>query len=680
MKARIRRDFPHAVREIENTWIVLSDGARLAARIWLPEGAGEGFRVPALLEYLPYRKSDGTAVRDAQRHPYFAGHGYASLRVDMRGSGDSDGILYDEYLKQEQDDALEVLAWIAAQPWCTGAVGMFGKSWGGFNALQIAARRPPQLKAVIAMHFSDDRYADDVHYMGGCLLTSQMLPWGSVMLSYNAAPPDPRFVGQRWREMWLARIAQTPPFVEQWLRRQHRDAYWKHGSVGEDYEAIEIPVYAVGGWADSYNNSVPRLLAGLKGPRKGLIGPWSHNFPEVGVPGPAIGFLQESLRWWDHWLKGAETGIMDEPMLRVWMPEAVRPSLFHEERAGRWVVEESCPPPAQQERLYYLNSDGAAGRLDETAGPETALPFVGLQQHGFETGEWGASGLDGELAGDQRASDGECLSFTSQPLQEPLELSGRAQVRLTLAVDRPQALVALRLCGVAPTGESTLVTWGLLNLAHRESHERPTPLMPGERFAATVELNVMAYRLPADHRWRLSVSPTQARHAWPSPQAVTLTLFAGAGCTLHLPLRAVREAEPEPAPFGAPEVAPPLPLETLREASRHKELRRDAVGGVTELWLRSDDGRVRFVQNGLEQEAWQEERFAIADDDPLSARQEVRTYLAYRRGDWDVRVRTESTLASDATHFVLTNRVQGFEGQEKVFEKEWAARIERDCV
>ncbi|HZD11521.1 MAG TPA: CocE/NonD family hydrolase, partial [Candidatus Binatia bacterium] len=438
---KIKRDFPHAVREIENTWIVLSDGTRLAARMWLPDDAGEDNPVPALLEYLPYRKSDGTAVRDALRHPYFAGHGYASIRVDMRGSGDSDGILYDEYLKQEQDDALEVLAWIAAQPWCTGDVGMFGKSWGGFNALQIAARRPPQLKAVIAMHFTDDRYADDVHYMGGCLLTSQMLPWASVMLGYNAAPPDPRFVGERWREMWMARMAQTPPYVEEWLRHQRRDDFWKHGSVSEDYGAIEIPVYAVGGWADAYNNSVPRLLAGLSGPRKGLIGPWSHNFPEQGVPGPAIGFLQESVRWWDHWLKGRDMGIMAEPMLRLWMQEAVRPALFREQRAGRWIAEPAWPSPHVEERLYHLNSDGAVGTLDATPAPEKALSFVGLQQHGLETGEWGANGVRGEIAGDQRASDGQCLSFTSETLQAPLALLGRPRLSLALASDRPLALV-----------------------------------------------------------------------------------------------------------------------------------------------------------------------------------------------------------------------------------------------
>lgn len=312
---QIKTTFPHQIRAIENTWIPMSDGCKLAARIWLPVDAEQN-PVPAILEYIPYRKDDSTAYEDSTRHPYFAGHGYASVRVDLRGSGDSNGILYDEYLKQEQDDALEVLAWLATQPWCSGAVGMIGYSWGGFNGLQVAARRPPQLKAVISLCSTDDRYNDDCHYMGGCLLGSDMLKWASTMFAYNARPPDPRFVGERWREMWLERLEKTPPFIEAWLTHQRYDAFWQHGSVCQNYADITCPTYLVGGWTDAYTNAIPRLLAELTCPRKGLIGPWAHNFPEHGIPGPAIGFLQECLRWWDYWLKGIDTGIMAEPIDR----------------------------------------------------------------------------------------------------------------------------------------------------------------------------------------------------------------------------------------------------------------------------------------------------------------------------------------------------------------------------
>src|SRR2546421_2239637 len=350
-------ELPSRVRVVENEWLPLSDGTRLAARMWLPADAAHR-PVPALLEYLPYRKRDFMRGRDGPMHYYFAGHGYASIRVDIRGAGDSEGLTFDEYTERELDDAVAVITWLAAQPWCNGSVGMFGISWGGFNSLQVAARRPPALKAIITVASTDDRYADDVHYMGGCLLAVDMLSWASIMLGFNARPPDPAVVGERWREQWLERLERTPPFVEAWLAHQRRDAYWKHGSVCEDYAAIECPVYAVGGWTDAYTNAIPRLLERLTAPRKGLIGPWAHGYPHFARPGPQIGFLQEMLRWWDYWLKGIDTGVMDEPTLRAWMTESVKPASHHEALPGRWVAEPSWPPPEITPQRLFLTDGG----------------------------------------------------------------------------------------------------------------------------------------------------------------------------------------------------------------------------------------------------------------------------------------------------------------------------------
>jgi uncharacterized protein len=221
--------FPRNVRVIEHILIPLTDGTALAGRIWLPDDA-EQHPVPAILEYLPYRKRDGTYERDALTHPYLAGHGYACVRVDIRGSGESGGLLFDEYAMQEQDDGIEVIAWLAAQPWCSGAVGMMGISWGGFNSLQIAARRPPALKAIVticstypsggaspdAYCSTDDRYADDAHYMGGTLLTAG-LEWAAFFFGSMCLPPDPILVGDGWRAMWRERLQHIPLFFELWL-------------------------------------------------------------------------------------------------------------------------------------------------------------------------------------------------------------------------------------------------------------------------------------------------------------------------------------------------------------------------------------------------------------------------------------------------------------------------------
>ncbi|WP_240466132.1 CocE/NonD family hydrolase, partial [Arhodomonas sp. KWT] len=255
----------------------MPDGTRLAARIWLPADAGD-VPVPAVLEYIPYRKRDITRDRDETLHPWFAANGYAAVRVDLRGSGDSEGVLTDEYLPIEQDDGIAVIEWLASQPWCDGSVGMIGISWGGFNGLQIAARQPPALKAVVTVCSTDDRYADDVHYMGGCLLGDN-LSWASVMFAFNALPPDPALVGDDWRRMWMERLEGSGLWLDTWLRHPHRDDYWRHGSVCEDYTDVRCPVMAVSGWADGYTNTVFRLLENLPGPRLGLVGPWSHKYP-----------------------------------------------------------------------------------------------------------------------------------------------------------------------------------------------------------------------------------------------------------------------------------------------------------------------------------------------------------------------------------------------------------------
>ncbi|MCP4048236.1 MAG: CocE/NonD family hydrolase, partial [Gammaproteobacteria bacterium] len=317
MTVEIVDTFPLTIIEIEFERIPLSDGVHLACRYWLPEDATRN-PVPAILEYIPYCTRDGTAARDEAMHPYFAGHGYAAVRVDIRGSGESEGVLLDEYLELEQDDALEVIAWIAKQPWCDGNVGMMGKSWGGFNGLQLAARHPPALKCIISVFSTDDRYADDVHYVGGCL-TTQNPEWAFVMFPAMARPPDPALVGECWRDMWQQRLDAMEPWLIPWLEHQHRDAYWKHGSVCENFSDIDVPVYAIGGWADPYSNAIPRLIAGLEAPCKGLIGPWGHQYMHQAVPGPKMGFMDEALLWWDHWLKGEDTGLMDEPGYRVWV-------------------------------------------------------------------------------------------------------------------------------------------------------------------------------------------------------------------------------------------------------------------------------------------------------------------------------------------------------------------------
>ena len=638
--------FPRAVRVIEHTSIPLKDGTRLAARIWLPVDAEQN-PVPAILEYLPYRKRDGTHDRDALTHPYLAGHGYAGVRVDIRGSGESDGVLSDEYARAEQDDGVEIIAWLAAQPWCSGAVGMMGISWGGFNGLQVAARRPPALRAIVTLCSTDDRYADDVHYMGGAKLNAGF-GWAAFFFGAMCHPPDPALVGERWREMWQERLEKLPLFLEIWLRHQRRDAYWRHGSVCEDYAAIQCPVYAVGGWTDGYTNAIPRLLERLSVPRMGLIGPWAHAYPHFALPGPQVGFLQDMLRWWDHWLKGHDTGVMDEPMLRAWMTDSVKPATHHETLPGRWVAEPSWPSPGITPHRLFLTDRGLAPQ----SAPLTARAVCSPLTVGRQSGSWCPFGRAADQAGDQREDDARSLVFETPPLKETIEILGAAVVTLDIASDRPIANLAVRLCDIHPSSESLRVSFGVLNLTHRDSHETPSPLVAGQRYRVRIQLNDAGAAFPAGHQIRLALSTSYWPMVWPAPEKATVTVFGG---TLDLPARPRRDAEPLP-PLPGPETATPEEATAVRP------------------------GVMRIDRLGLEMGMEGKFAFDIKDDNPLSATAEMRRVETKQRGDWQVKFETAMHLSCTRDAFLLRATMRAWEGAREVCRREWDHSIPRDLV
>lgn len=662
-------------REIPHVWISMRDGTRLAARLWLPHDA-EQHPVPAILEYLPYRQGDLSMLADSRQHPYFAGYGYASLRVDLRGTGNSEGVLPDEYLSQEQDDALDILEWLAEQSWCNGSVGMLGISWGGFNSLQVAARRPPPLKAIISIGSSDDRYSDDVHYIGGALLASNMLSWAAYMLCINALPPDPRIVGDRWREMWRERLEQLP-YVNAWLSHPRRDAYWKHGSLCENYAAISCPVYVVGGWADGYTNSVLRLLEHLKVPHKGLIGPWSHDYAFEAIPGPQIGFLQECVRWWDYWLKGIENGIMDEPMLRVWLQESVTPQTYYAEMPGRWITEPAYPSANITLRDFFLNANGLS---DAPALQSIELTVCSPQSTGLDAGEWCPHGYPGEMPGDQRADDGRSLCFDSAPFDTPVEILGFPQLTLTIAADRPIAFMIARLCDVAPDGASLLVSRGVLNLTHRDSHAHPSPLEPNIPYTISFALNAAGHSLAVGHRWRLALSTTYWHYVFPAPEPVTATIFCNDLAHLTLPVRAPRAGDAAVAPFGEPECAAPVASVLLRPPAYERRVTRDLTNQKVQFTNRVDSGARQLLDAGIEYESRVHEVFSIREDDPLSAHITSRRMRQIKRAGSPIRVETFSTMRADAQTFYVTNRLEAYEGETRVFERDHEFSTPRDLM
>jgi putative CocE/NonD family hydrolase len=669
---KILDSFPQKIKEILNLWIPLADGSRLSARMWLPEDA-EARPVPAVLEYIPYRKRDATSVRDSRLHPYFAGHGYAAVRVDMRGSGDSDGVLYDEYLQLEHDDALEVIDWISKQPWCTGKVGMMGNSWGGFNSLQVAARRPPALKAIITSCSTDDRYADDIHYMGGCLLNDNM-KWGANMFSHNSRPPDPEISGSRWREMWLDRLEGSGLWIAEWLKHQRRDGFWKHGSVCENYEDIQCAVFAVGGWADGYSNAIPRLMENLKCPRMAWIGQWSHQYPHDAAPGPAVGFLQEAVRWWNHWLKDQDTGMMKEPMLRCFIQDYTPPVAKPKEVKGRFVSEPSWPPPSVTARKFYLNADG----LLIKAAAEAPLKILSGLSPGHY-GRWCPHGLGPDMPTDQRELDGNALVFDSLPLPDRIEVLGAPVVDLDVESDKPDAMICVRLGDVAPDGRVSRVTYGLLNLTHRDSHEFPQKLVPGKRYRVQVKLNDLGQAFEAGHKIRVSISTSYWPIAWPSPANATVTVRAGVSF-IELPVRRDQLADMKLKPLPPPERPAPLAVRVIEKGGEMREVKRDIETGRIDSHVQENGGTIQFDDTGWTMRACQDQYYSILPHDPLSARAETAWSVRFSRGAWNVETRTRTVMTATATHFRINATLDAFEGEGRIFIKSWNLEIPRDHV
>jgi putative CocE/NonD family hydrolase len=672
VSAKVVTSYPHKIRHIENIWIPLRDGTRLAARLWLPEDA-EKNPVPALLEYLPYRKRDSMRARDTPMQSYYAGHGYGAIRVDIRGTGDSDGLIGDEYAQQEQHDAVEVIAWLAQQPWCSGAVGMHGMSWGGFNALQLAALQPPALKAIITMGSTDDRYATDVHYMGGCM-TKDNVDWGGVMFAHVSTPPDPEIVGERWREMWMQRLENLQPWIIPWLEHQRRDGYWQHGSVCQDFSKIKIPVYAVNGWADNYCVSIPRLLAGLSGPRKGLIGPWAHSFPQNGQPGPAIGWFQEALRWWDHWLRDKDTGIMDEPMLRVCMQESVPPAVNYPERAGRWVAEESWPSPRLQWQRLHLNPS----RLDEKPGKAAKVIVSSPLTTGLAAGEIGRYGDGAEFAADQREDDGGSVVFTGDPLPARLEILGAPVLELTLAANAPQALIAVRLNEVFADGRSTRVTYGVLNLAHRDSHEQPTPLVPGKEYRIRLQMEDIAHAFAPGSRIAVSISNHYWPVLWPSPMPTALTLTAG-DSNLSLPVRPPRAEDEKLRAFAEPETGADTPMTDIASGrTTNRIVTCDLHAGTTTVLLPRDGGSQHLPDINMTLHETGEVYHQVTGDDPASATTWTNFGMGRERGEWRIRTESHTRVTCTAEKFHLEATIDAYEGGNRIFTRNWSMDFPRD--
>ena len=670
-------DIADGVKLIKNVLIPMRDGVRLAADLYLPGDADPDARLPVVMEYTPYRKDD---VDLESRAFYLAlpRHGYVVARVDIRGTGASEGISTDEYTLQEQRDGYDAVEWIAAQPWCDGQVNMMGISYGGFTALQVASHHPPHLTSIIPIDFTDDRYTDDCHYRGGLMrLYYDVAHYGGQMVARNALPPDPQGLGAEWARVWEQHLAHNEPYLLQWYRHQTDGEYWRCGSVVDAPERIRCPAFLIGGWRDGYPNPPLRLYRALSGPRKVLIGPWNHALPDVAVPGPRIDYLHEVIRWLDHHCKGQDTGIMDEPPVVVYMQRADG-SPPHQpldadrlDTTGAWRAETGWPPPGADDRTLYL---GDGGSLDERPpAAERADAYAYHPTVGVTAGLW-SGGVPFGLPGDQRPDEAFSLVYTTRPLSEDLHVLGWPRAVLHVSSSASVMGFAASLCDVAPDGTSHLVAKGMLNATRRDSFSDSRPLTPEESYELDIPIDCTGWVFARGHAVRLNVASADWPNVWPTAELATNHAYRGGGRPSRLILPTV------PAQGSAP---PPPFRPSARTVRRRSEavcpptwrVTHDLLTGrqAVELGFRSS----WRLQTGAVVERESRSDFEVHPADPAHASARGRHVYQIARSGRVTRACAEVVVQGTASHFHVTIDLEVRVNDALHFTRRWVESVPR---
>ena len=628
-------------------FVAMRDGIRIALTIYLPEGPGP---FPAVLESLPYRKDDDCFTRDWQTYSYLTDAGIAGVRLDIRGTGASEGVITDEYTAEEMADAIEVIGWVAAQSWCNGKVGMWGISWGGFSALQTAMLQPPALKAIVAMHATHDRFATDVHYTGGSIQAAEQGDWPASMVALNGLPPDPEIVGERWRDMWMDRLEKTPQWLFNWFRHQSRDAYWLHGSPCADYGSIRVPTLLIGGWLDGYIDGMLEMVNQLECPRRAVIGPWGHYRPATGVPAPTLDHFDLLARWFAHHLRGDDNRVMEMPLLTAWV--RTTPPYDAPVSIGFWEA-------WQAETAVDIWEMHLGAGLRTWDGPQ----WVGSHAPAWDRAVVGST--------DPVLDDEASLAFESDPLPADLDLFGSPQVTLLVSSDQSAGLVAARLLAVAPGGDAFLICRGSRNLVFPEDLSAPTPLRAGEWRQVRLPLLAASARIPAGWRVRLSLAGADFPIVWPPGRRFRLTVDP-ARSRLRLPLRPADGREVTIPSAPAPPVAPAVTeLDEVTWGVEHRD-----AGTIFRRSLARDElqqGRLRYSTR----QRWE---VVVKDEDPASTSLSSNVELRLERAGWKVGANGRVAITADADAFHVEIGLEALEEGQMIFERTWRERIGRIYV
>jgi putative CocE/NonD family hydrolase len=687
MPARIDRtiDASPPAYDATVTWdvrIPVRDGLELSANLWLPVPRPDapGERFPVILEMIPYGKDSWRRNDDTSRGEWLAARGFALCRLDVRGTGSSPGVALDEYTEAETADGYDAVEWLAGRPWCSGAVGMWGISYGGFTAIQVAKLRPPHLRAILPMYATDDRYRDDVHIRGGCVTASEKSQYAVSQLGMNAMPPYPPFRGEAWKEEWRARLEATPPWLLAWVREQTDGPYWRRGSLAPDYDALDCAVFQVAGWSDSYVDPAFRIQERCRAvPVRTLVGNWAHSFPDSAYPGPNLDWLHELVRFFDRYLKGIDNGWEHEPPLIWFEHEYAAPEPFPAAWPGRWRAADAFPVPGTEPRELFLD----AARLDAAAPDGDGTSAI---RHRATTGtsgslSWGAGGQPNGLARDLRPDELRGLTWTTDPLPEDVSVIGAPVAILHLTATMPVATCAVRLSEVADDGVSSLVAAGALNLTHRLSDTDPSP-MPTRALATeevAIPLRTTGYRFGAGNRIRLTVLTSLWPVLWPSPLDGELRVHHGPSARSRLVLPVLPASTPtlEVPPFRLA----PAGLRAVGSAEDEHatwRIEEDVLAGTVGVTIA--DGGASRQEDGSRLYSGERLVLTASDADPAHARLESDVVYRWTHDDFDVDIRARGEITSDAASFEVAVALDVRLDGDPFFERQWRERIPRTLV
>ena len=678
----------HRVATLRDVRIRVSDGLELSANLWLPEPLQDGTGpqiFPAILEMIPYRKDDWRAASDQSRGEWLAARGYALCRLDVRGTGSSPGIALDEYTPRETQDGYDAVEWLAGQSWCNGKVGMWGISYGGFTSIQVALLHPPHLAAIVPVMATDDRYTDDVHYIGGCATVSELSQYAVSMVGMNAMPPRAEYRGAGWAVEWRERLEQTPIWLFEWLRQQHDGPYWRQGSLAPHWDRLTTPTFLIGGWMDEYVDAALRMLERCtNAPRRALIGNWVHSLPDDAYPGPNLDWYHEMVRFFDHWLKGEDNGVMEEPGLVAFRHEWGEPEPFPTAWPGDWIAEDAWPPDDVEWMDLHLASGEIplVGRLSDRPPLEPSFEqFRHRATVGTRAGlSWGAGGQPNGVARDLRPDDALVPTFTSEPLAADLDIAGVASIVLAWESPVPVATAVVRLQDVAPDGTPFQVSAGILNLTHRESHATPKPLDAGAVATFRIEMRSTAHRFRAGHRIRLSVASSMWPVVWPSPFAAEYRLhLGGAGeSRLVLPVLPAGRHSAEVPPFKTTPAG-------LRVVGSYRgdpptwQVIEDVIDGSVTV-VTSEFGESTLPDGRSTLYTGERLEMTARDADPAHARMHNEVVYRLREDGSEILIEANGTTRTTETDFHMNVGLRVTLDGALFFERGWLETIPRDLV